>query len=327
MTLDAFLQTVIADPLHADATWQVLADWLDDQGDARAELVRLLHQPDYRRDLGPEQRDERVRELLASGMQPVVPTIVNSIGMRFALIPAGAFLMGSPASEDRHREDETQHPVEITQPFFMGVFPVTQEEYQRVTGKNPSYFSRSGGGKTKVRKLDTSRFPVETVTHDEAVAFCGLLSECTEEKQFGRSYRLPTEAEWEYACRAGTKTPFHFDETISADQANYNGNDTYGNGKKGVYRQKTTPVGSFPVNAFGLFDMHGNVWEWCQDWFGDYPQTDVVDPQGAEKGNSRVLRGGSWFNLPWHCRSAFRYWNLPGFRSSRYGLRVCFFVE
>src|SRR5947209_14939481 len=120
MTLDAFLQAIIADPLHADATWQVLADWLEDQDEARAELVRLLHQPDYRRELSPEQRDDRVRDLLASGMLPVVPTITNSIGMKFALIPPGSFLMGSPESEKYRREDETQHSVEITHPFCMG---------------------------------------------------------------------------------------------------------------------------------------------------------------------------------------------------------------
>ena len=124
-----------------------------------------------------------------------------------------------------------------------------------------------------------------------------------------KSYRLPTEAEWEYACRAGTTTPFHFGETISTDQANYNGNFTYGNGKKGVYRKKTTPVGSFPANAWGLYDMHGNVWQWCQDWYGDYPQKDVVDPQGPEKGEYRVLRGGSWSNDPRYCRSAYRLWD------------------
>ena len=122
---------------------------------------------------------------------------------------------------------------------------------------------------------------------------------------------LPTEAEWEYACRAGTTTPFHFGETISTDQANYDGNFTYGNGKKGVYREKTTPVGSFPANAWGLYDMHGNVWQWCQDWYGDYPQKDVVDPQGPEKGEVRVLRGGSWISDPQYCRSAFRYWFDP----------------
>jgi formylglycine-generating enzyme required for sulfatase activity len=137
---------------------------------------------------------------------------------------------------------------------------------------------------------------------------------------------MPTEAEWEYACRAGAKTPFHFGETISTDQANYNGN-IYGDGKKGKFRVKTTPVGSFPANAWGLHDMHGNVFQWCQDWNGDYPQKDAVDPQGPEKGQYRVLRGGSWFLSPRFCRSACRHWVVPGLRDDYCGLRVCFSEE
>ena len=138
---------------------------------------------------------------------------------------------------------------------------------------------------------------------------------------------LPTEAEWEYACRAGTTTPFHFGETISTDQANYDGDHIYGNGKKGVYRKKTTPVGSFPANAWGLHDMHGNVWQWCQDWYGDYPQKDVVDPQGPEKGQRRVLRGGSWDDIPQNCRSAFRGRYGPGHRLIDCGFRLCFCLD
>ena len=138
----------------------------------------------------------------------------------------------------------------------------------------------------------------------------------------GKRYRLPTEAEWEYACRAGTTTPFHFGDTISTDQANYDGNHTYGKGKKGVYRQKTTPVGSFPPNAWGLYDMHGNVWEWCQDWFGPYPKGDNIDQKGSEKGEYRVLRGGSWIFFPLRCRSARRYWSAPGRRGHDCGCRL-----
>jgi formylglycine-generating enzyme required for sulfatase activity len=138
---------------------------------------------------------------------------------------------------------------------------------------------------------------------------------------------LPTEAEWEYACRAETKTPFHFGQTISTDQANYNGNFTYGTGKKAVYREKTTPVGSFPANAWGLHDMHGNVFQWCQDWYENYPQNDVVDPKGPEKGDVRVLRGGSWLDSPLLCRSADRYWNDPSIRRSSFGFRLCFCLD
>src|SRR5437763_15658980 len=137
MTLDAFLQAMVADPHSAPTTWLVLADWLEEQGDPRAELVRLMYQPDYRRDLPAEQRDERVRRLLASGVGPVAPTLVNSIGMELVLIPAGTFLMGSPEGEGKVNE-HPRHEVEISRPFFLGIFQVTQQEYQSVTGKTPS---------------------------------------------------------------------------------------------------------------------------------------------------------------------------------------------
>jgi uncharacterized protein (TIGR02996 family) len=311
MTLDDFLQSIITDPLHADATWQVLADWLEDHDDPRSELVRLLHHADYRRDLSPEARDDRVRELLASGMQPIVPTISNSIGMKFALIPAGSFLMGSPESEEQRREDETQHPVEITRQFFMGIYPVTQEDYQRVAGNNPSSFSKTGDEKAKAKKLDTRGFPVETVSHDAAVAFCKQISELPEEKQSGRSYRLPTEAEWEYACRGGATVskPFHFGDSLSSIQANFSGNLPYGKATRGPELLRPCPVGSYPANAFGLFDLHGNVWEWCSDWYAPYDLTIHRDPTGpdASSENRRILRGGSWNNLEGSdCRSANR---------------------
>jgi formylglycine-generating enzyme len=163
---------------------------------------------------------------------------------------------------------------------------------------------------------------VENVSWDDCQEFVKKLRE-----KDMKPYRLPTEAEWEYACRAGTTTPFHFGETISTDQANYYGEAIYGPGKKGVDRKKTTLVGSFPANAFGLHDMHGNLYVWCQDWYGDYPQKDVVDPTGPEKGGYRVLRGGSWSYDPWLCRSAFRDGHEPGYRINGCGLRVCFFVD
>ncbi len=192
----------------------------------------------------------------------------------------------------------------------MGVYAVTQEEWQAVMGNNPSEFKGE------------KNLPVETVSWDDCQTFIKKLRDKDKKK-----YRLPTEAEWEYACRAGTKTPFHYGETISTVQANYNGNSTYGDGKKGKYREKTIPVGSFPANAWGLHDMHGNVFQWCQDWFGDYPQKDVVDPQGPNKGQNRVLRGGSWEGHAEDCRSARRSLDGPGRRDANFGLRVCFFVE
>ena len=162
--------------------------------------------------------------------------------------------------------------------------------------------------------------PVEKVSWVDCQEFIAKLREKDK-----KPYRLPTEAEWEYACRAGTKTPFHFGETISTDQANYNGNDPYVSENTGEYRERTTPVGSLlAANAWGLFDMHGNVWEWCQDWYGAYPQKDVIDPQGPEKGQTRVMRGGAWNFKPCSCRSAYRNWDYPAIRNFHFGLRLCF---
>jgi formylglycine-generating enzyme required for sulfatase activity len=162
--------------------------------------------------------------------------------------------------------------------------------------------------------------PVENVSWHEAVEFCQRLSQQTH-----RDYRLPSEAEWEYACRAGTTTPFHFGETIAPDIANYNGNYTYGAGPKGTYRGQTTDVGSFPANSFGLFDMHGNVWEWCLDhWHENYkgaPNDGSAWVTGGDS-NYRMLRGGSWFVNPWYCRSAYRLRYAPGNQDNGLGFRV-----
>jgi len=235
----------------------------------------------------------------------------NSIGMKFVWIPPGSFMMGSPKEEKERQANEAQHKVTLTKGFYIGTHLVTQEQWQAVMGNNLSKFKGE------------KNLPVEMVSWNDCQEFIKKLR--IKDK---KPYRLPTEAEWEYACRAGTTTPFFFGETISTDQANYNGNIPYGrNGKKGVYREKTTPVGSFPANAWGLHDMHGNVLQWCQDWFGDYPQKDVVDPQGPDAGKGRVLRGGSWGDAPQTCRSAYRSRDVPGYRFSSHGFRLCYFVE
>jgi formylglycine-generating enzyme required for sulfatase activity len=241
------------------------------------------------------------------------PAVTNSIGMKFVWIPPGSFVMGSPKEEEGRellKTDETQHKVTLSKGFYMGVHLVTQEEWQAVMGKNSSSFKGE------------KNLPVEQVSWDDCHDFIKTLREKDK-----KPYRLPTEAEWEYCCRAGTRTPFHFGKTISTEQANYCGEAVYGDGKKGVYRKKTTPVGSFPANAFGLLDMHGNLLQWCQDWLGDYPQKDVSDPQGPENGESRVLRGGSWSHTPGHCRSACRNGNGPGGRDRHYGFRLCFCLD
>jgi formylglycine-generating enzyme required for sulfatase activity len=186
----------------------------------------------------------------------------------------------------------------------MGKYVVTQAQYQQIMGNNPSGFSGA-------------ERPVEKVSWNDAVDFCEKLRQKT-----GREYRLPSEAEWEYACRAGTTTPFHFGETITTDLANYNGNYTYASEPKRKYLQETTDVGSFPPNAFGLYDMHGNVWEWCQDdWHDNYsnaPKDGSV--WTSQSGITKLLRGGSWTYTPANCRSASRYhsnlgnYDLIGFR-------------
>ncbi len=236
--------------------------------------------------------------------------ITNSIGMKLVLIPPGEFMMGSPESEKRHLSHEgPQHRVRITRPFYLGVYEVTQEAYERVMGTNPSDFSRDGRDGNWVSGQDTSRFPVESVTWNDAVEFCRRLSVLPAERSAGREYRLPTEAQWEYACRAGTTTPFHFGSVLNGRQANCGGNNPYGTSEKGPYLRRTTTVGSYGANGFGLYDMHGNVWEWCSDWYDEnyYANSPVDDPQGPASGLHRVSRGGGWLSYAWGCRSADRY--------------------
>jgi formylglycine-generating enzyme required for sulfatase activity len=248
----------------------------------------------------------------------------NSIGMKFVLIPRGKFTMGSPPSEPQRREEEYPHEVEITKPFSLGVYEVTQAQYQKVVGTNPSWFSAAGGGKDQVRGMDTGNFPVEQVDHAEATAFCRKLSELPRERAAGRVYRLPSEAEWEYACRAGTKTPFHFGKEITSRLANMDGTRPYGTAVAGAKLNRTTTVGSYKPNAWGLYDMHGNVWEWVADWWdqGYYRVSPKRDPQGPEKGTTRNGRGGGWNTEGMRHRAAFRGFTTPTVKNSEFGFRV-----
>jgi formylglycine-generating enzyme required for sulfatase activity len=177
-----------------------------------------------------------------------------------------------------------------------------------------------------VRGLDTSSFPVDSVTWEDAAAFCAALSRRSAEKKAGRTYRLPTEAEWEYACRAGTtwSAPFHFGESLSSRQANFDGSHPYGGAMSGPSLGRTCPVGSYPPNAYGLYDMHGNVWEWCADWFdvNYYPVSPTRDPAGPDEGHERVLRGGSFFYIGSSCRAAIRFGRPIDEPSSLDGFRV-----
>jgi len=247
--------------------------------------------------------------------------ITNDLGMKFAYCPPTGpegFLMGSPAKEKDRETDETQHKVILTQGFYLGVYEVTQEEYQQVMGTNPSFFAATGERKTTVAGLDTRRFPVENVSWNDAVEFCRKLS-----ARDGKSYRLPTEAEWEYACRAGTKTPFSFGTTCNGQEANINGYSPYGTKVDGPSLGRTTSVGKYLPNAWGLYDLHGNVWECCSDWYGDYPAGTITNPTGpTQEALFRVNRGGCWNFDGSNCRSADRYWNVPEFRDLILGFRV-----
>ena len=253
--------------------------------------------------------------------------IINSIGMKLVLIPAGKFKMGSPMDEKERdpvdKGSEEQHEVEITKAFYLGVCEVTQGQFKKVMGYNPSFFSKDGkgkegvdygswppgGGKDKVKDLQsTDDLPVENVSRAEAQTFLKKLSEQEEEQEKRRKYRLPTEAEWEYACRAGTSTPFSSGTTLAISQANFG---VLGGDKGALGR--TSKVGSYKPNAFGLFDMHCNVWEWCQDWYDKdyYARSPRKDPPGAGKGSYRVLRGGAWDSQGGWCRSAIRFRITP----------------
>jgi eukaryotic-like serine/threonine-protein kinase len=237
-----------------------------------------------------------------------VEDLANGVTLEMVQIPGGRFLMGSPAGEQERRSNEgPQHEVTVPE-FFMGKYEVTQAQYQAIMGSNPSLF--------KGEKL-----PVEQVSWNDAVEFCKSLSLKTR-----RTYRLPSEAQWEYACRAGTTTPFYFGETITTDLVNYNGNYTYASTPKGKYRQQATDVGSLPPNAFGLYDMHGNVWEWCQDRWHDNYQGAPTDGSAWLTGSSinvpKLRRGGSWVNEPGNCRSAERDVTTPDNEDYISGFRV-----
>jgi uncharacterized protein (TIGR02996 family) len=330
------MEEVFLQELHADATdeatWLALADWLEDDGQAqRAELLRLvrrlralpLRDPTEVR----KQMEARVVELLSGGVRPVVPEVVNSIGMRLALIPPGVFLMGSLEDEEERADDEgPQHEVEISRPFYMSIFPVTQAQWQAVMGHNPSFFCATGDGEGEVAGLDTRDFPVEQVSWEDATEFLKKLSALKAEREAGRTYRLPTEAQWEYACRGGvcSSSPFHYGDSLSSRQANFNGDYPYGGADKGPYLERTCKVGSYRPNAFALFDMHGNVWEWCSDWYVQdyYKISPRRDPSGPSNGSSRVFRGGCWGSNGRFCRAAFRYRDSPSYRDPGLGFRV-----
>jgi formylglycine-generating enzyme required for sulfatase activity len=213
--------------------------------------------------------------------------------MKFVLVPAGQFTMGSAPGEPGRQQDERPHRVVLSEPFYLAETEVTQRQWLAVMGNNPSHFRAAG--------LDA---PVESVTWFEAQTFLQRLSAAGQ----GR-FRLPTEAEWEYACRAGTTTAYAFGDRLSVEQASYDG-------------QSTLKVGSFPPNRWGLYDLHGNVWEWCADEYCPYPATAVRDPVNRCRSPYKVIRGGSWYFGADSARSALRYTHEPKLRGFSIGFRV-----
>jgi formylglycine-generating enzyme required for sulfatase activity len=289
-------------------------------------------------------------------------TITNNIGMKLVRIPAGRFKMGSPTSEQdvaikesavfwnrkpgeaypgEYRVEAPQHNIDITKTFWLGIHEVTQKQFKQVMSYNPSYFSKDdegkdeleyfdaskpADGKSKVAGVDTSDFPVENVSWEEALEFCKKLTARDEVKPYGWMYRLPTEAEWEYACRGGAPSyqVFHFGNFLTSKQANFDGNYPFDGAPKGPYLARTCKVGSYQKNRLGLYDMHGNVQEWCADWYDDgyYRRTPSNDPPGPAMGKERVIRSGDWNYHAKDCRSAARDCMGPGSRSKYVGFRV-----
>ena len=255
----------------------------------------------------------------------------QTVSVSMVEIQSGEFLMGSPTTEFERQKDETQHRVSISA-FQMSQYEVSQALYESVMGVNPSAHI----GKN---------LPVENLTWYDAIRFCNALSQkegrqpaYSVKEENGRisvtwnskanGYRLPTESEWEYAARAGTTTPFNTGENINADQANYYGTYPYRDRPSQTYRGETVPVGSFTANAWGLYDMHGNVWEWCWDRYGSYPQEQIsTDPQGNPKGQLRVNRGGGFNDFGKHLRSSYRAAQNPSNKSFNIGLRLARNVE
>ncbi len=303
-----------------------------------------------------------LRWLLPQWFFPPVdkPIWTNSIDIRFARIPAGEFMMGTSDADVQNylmvdsefnanwtKDEQPQHRVKITNPFCMATHEVTQSQYQQVLGRNPSYFSRTGRGSYAVTEMDTSRFPVEDVSWFDAVEFCVKLSALENRSPYyrltnikrdaeqsiksadvallaGNGYRLPTEAEWEYACRAGSTTPFHSGKQLDGGNANINGEEPFGTKKQRPSLWRTTTVGSYKPNAFSLYDMHGNVSEWCQDSYDEsyYALRVPCDPAGSSIAFFRVYRGGSWNHCGERCRSAIRARTSPGNRDISTGFRL-----
>ena len=234
------------------------------------------------------------------------PFAIADLSLEMLWVKPGTFEMGSPTTEAGRGSSEAEHNVTLTKGFYLGQYEVTQSQWEKVMGSNPSYFKGANR-------------PVEKVSWTEVTAFCDKLT--ASERAAGRlpagmTYQLPTEAQWEYACRGGTKTTFSFGDELTAKDANY-AYDGFGTGL-----QRTSDVGEYPANGWGFHDMHGNVWEWCADWYGDYPAGAARDPVGPADGSSRVSRGGSWNFTADNARSANRGGFEPALSINALGFRL-----
>ena len=310
----------LKEKLEIEATlregWNLLNDGNSFMALLKANIV-LARRPDN----GEAQNLKRRAQLATTQSQPKAGTrmILSIRGVEYAFrwIPSGSFMMG---------EGNSQHKVNLSRGFWLLESPITQEMWQSIMGKNPSSFTGS------------DRLPVENISWKDCQKYIKKLNELAHGKKGifsfsqgkpeidgfpeGFAFSLPTEAEWEYACRAGTTTPYWFGGSLNGDKANCRGTSPYGTDKKGPYLKKTTEVGKYPANAWGLVDMHGNVGEWVQDWYGDYPTGEVTDPTGPEGGLGRVCRGGGWYGSAVSCRAASRYWGEPGWRLYDRGARL-----
>lgn len=237
----------------------------------------------------------------------------KEVRQRFRWIAPGEFMMGSPDNEPERLSREDYHEVRLTKGYWLADTALTQAVWQGIMGKNPAHFQ------------DDELNPVETVSWNEAQEFLTELNRRVQETggaEEGMFFCLPTEAEWEHACRAGTETPFSFGENITPEQVNYDGNYPYADGKEGAYREKTIPVKSLPPNPWGLYEMHGNVWEWCADGWQEYLGEQAVAEPYHASGSLRVVRGGSWIRDGGYVRSASRSHDSPDFCNHRSGFRL-----
>jgi uncharacterized protein (TIGR02996 family) len=313
---DAALRSLAASPL-VDRLSRINLRNNDLRGEELQAWLPAIRSGKVRLELAGNPLEAGVSELLRSELPAdgkLPRFLCVSLGIELALVPTGSFLMGSPAGEPgREPEQEVegpQHEVLISRPFYLGRCHVTQEQYQRLMGNNPSHFRSGGPGEAVAAGQDTRRWPVEMVSLFDAQAFCRRLSELPAEKAAGRVYRLATEAEWEHACRAGSTTPFAFGDDLTSALARFDySRPSWNRVAAGPSTQTPARGGSHPANAFGLFDMHGNMWDWVSDYYDAhyYSHSPRVDPAGpTEPSGYGVLRGGSWFNPALYCRSAQR---------------------